>query len=1075
MQCPSCQSEVSGGARFCEQCGTALAARSSAAPVRADAERRQVTILFSDLVDSTALSHRVDPEELRDLLNAYHEACSAEIRRFGGFVAQYLGDGILAFFGYPVAHERDAQAAIQAGLALVAAMQGVQARGGAERVSVRVGVHTGLVVTADVGAAGKRDRLAIGSTPNVAARVQSLARPDSVVISESTYRLAGRFFDCTDLGVQAFKGVEGGLRCYEVQGEAASRSALVSSEGTVLSPLVGREEQVAQLAACWERVRGGAGHVVLVSGEAGLGKSRLLLELRRHLEGAEHRVLECICSPFTESSAFFPVIDALRREWQLGADDAATQLARLRDPVEALAPGFDDALPLLASLLSVPLPDDEPPLELAPQRLKERTLALLLQLLSNVAAQTPLLLVVEDLHWMDPSTRELLERVVEAARQTRVLVLLLFRPSFECPWQPGPDMTRFDLERLGTGETKALIRSVAGGLELPPEIVREILDKVDGVPLYVEEITKMVLESDALVEADGRYELRETSAALAVPPTLQESLMARLDRVATSRDVVQLAATLGRSFDYALLRAVADRPEAELEQELSRLVEAEILHGDLGAHGRSYVFKHALIQDAAYESLLRGKRRISHLRIAQVIEAEFPALAKDRPELLLHHFAAAERPAEAIPYALLAGSRAKERSALVESRTHFRRGLALLEGLEDAERAAELELQLLIELGPVLVSTQGYSNPEVEAVYARARELSERAGGDLRQRFTVLSGLLLFHQSRSELQLCVELTRQRMEIARKLGDPTLEMLCHENFGTLAIWRGEIEYGLSELREALARYRPEGGRTLRLLYGTDVSVISRAYEAQALVYGGHFERGRTKALEAIEVGRQLGHLASLALALNFGAGLHNELGDGERGLALAEETHALASREHLALWIGSSVAQRVRSLTLLGDPEAAIASFFAGTAAFQATGASIGGRFFVAGLADAYLAAGRAAEGLAVLDAALAGLAKCEDCFYDADLHRVRGSLLRATSSDPALAEPHYREAIALARRHQNRLLELRATTGLADLLREAARGDEALALLGPLYESFEEGWDALPLRSARSLLDTLRG
>jgi tetratricopeptide (TPR) repeat protein len=893
------------------------------------------------------------------------------------------------------------------------------------------------------------------------------------VISETTHRIAGRYFACADLGVQQLKGVTEGVRCYEVLGEPVVRTPLGLGDGAAQSPLLGRGDMVERLEALWQRARAGAGQIALVSGEAGLGKSRLLLELRRRLEGSDHRVLELHCSPSTENSAFFPVIDALQREWQLRGD-AQTRLSRLRDPVEALAPDFEGALPLLAALLSVPLPSDEPPLELTPQRAKERTRELLLTLLANLSGEQPLLLVVEDLHWLDPSTRELLERLVERAPQTRMLTLLLYRPSFKAPWQQ-PHVTRFELEKLTPEETTALIRSVAGGRELPKAILRELLEKSDGVPLYVEEITKMVLESGSLVEKAGRLELRESSSGLAVPPTLKESLMARLDRVASAKEVVQLAATIGRGFEYELLRAVSGLGDEALEREIARLVDAEILYDDPNAGSHSYLFKHALIQDAAYESQLRGKRRASHLRIAEVIESRFPELGASRPELLLHHFAGAERALEAVGYALRAGSQAKDRSALVESQTHLRRGLALLPAISDPARAEDLELQLLLELGPVLVSTLGYSNPEVEAVYARARVLSDRSGGDPRLRFAVLSGLLLFHQSRAELSLCVELTRERMEIARKLGDASMEMLCHENFGTLAIWRGETSYGLGELRDALSRYTPEGGRTMRLVYGTDVSVISRAYEAQALMYLGRFDEARVRALEAIDVGRALGHVASLALALSFGAGLHNELGDGERGLSLTNETHELATREQLALWVAAAVAQRVRALTLLGDPQAAIAAFFAGTAAFQATGATISGRFFIAGLADAYLAAGRAAEGLAIFNGVLAGFARNEDAWYDADVHRVRGSLVGATSLDPAAAEPHYREAIAVARGHENRLLELRAATALAELLGKTERRSEALALLEPLTASFDQGLETLPLRAARAQLHSLGG
>jgi class 3 adenylate cyclase/predicted ATPase len=1028
--------------------------------------------VFCDLVESTALSHRIDPEELRDLVHGYHELCTREVERFGGHVAQYLGDGVLAYFGYPVAREQDTQAAVRAGLAVVEAMGRQDSDHPGGRLAVRVGIHSGLVVAGEVDRVGKRELLAVGSTPNVAARVQSVARPDSVVISESTHRLVEGFFECVDLGPQTMKGVETPLRVFEVRAATAVQSR-IESRGAGLTPLVGRDREVAMLTERWAATAGGHGQVVLLSGEAGLGKSRLLVELKARLAREGYTTLECRCSPFFESSAFYPVIDLLQRVWRLGRGESLEdKLGRLEAAAARHAPDVPDAGPLLAALLSIPLPG--PPLEMTPQLRKQRTLDALVATLVGMAAHEPLLVVVEDLHWIDPSTLELLELLVERVPATRLMLLLLFRPTFPCPWRAGEHVGTIVLERLGSAETTAMIERVTGGRRLPAQVVRELCEKVDGVPLYVEELTKMVLESGALVEHDGRYELARPFTLGAVPMTLQESLMARLDRLASGKDVLQLGATIGRAFGYDLIRAVSGLDEATLGVELGRLVDAEILHARGTAPETIYVFKHALIQDAAYESLLKGRRREHHLRIAEVIEQQFADVADVQPELLAHHWAAAGRAAEAIGYYLRAGRLAAERSAHVEATSHLRKGLALLAGLTDPGERDRRELELQIALGPILVGTQGYSDPEVAAVYARAYELCDQVGGDARLRFTVLNGLLLFHQSRAELETCLDLSRQRLALARELDDPVLEMLVHENLGTLAVWRGDHQHALASLGEALARYTPEGGRAIRLVYGTDTSVVSTTYQALALQFLGYPDQALRKVEEALTLARALGHVHSLVLAINFAATLHTQRGEFEAALACGAEEHALASEQHLALWVGAAIVQQADALVGLGRAEEGIASFFEGMTTVQATGATIAGRYWAARLGEAYLRAGKPQDGLDVMDGMLSALARCEDVFYDAEILRTRGQLLLAVSpEEPAQAEACFHEALALARAKGARLFELRAVTTLAQLWGRTHRGAEAHRLLADTLAWFTEGFDTRDLRDAAALLREL--
>jgi class 3 adenylate cyclase/predicted ATPase len=1073
--CDACGAPVSLTARFCAACGTATAAAAPAAPGATDpAERRQVTVMFCDVVDSTGLSGRVDPEEFRDLMRGYYEVCAREIARVGGYIAQYRGDGVLTYFGYPVAREQDAQAAVLASLAIVQEMRRRSAGEGAATLSVRIGIHTGLVVAGEVVAADKRELFVVGSTPNVAARVEAAARPDSVVISDETYRLVRAFFDCVDLGEHRLKGVAAPVRLWEVRGETGAQSR-IETPGVKLTPLVGREREMETLLGCWERVTAGEGMTILVSGDAGLGKSRLLHELKTRLAGQPYLRLECRCSPHNESSTLFPVIDLLQRLWRLRrADSVAERVSRLEAAVADYIPDVPDAVSSLAALLSITLPARYPALNLTPQARKKRTLEVLVALVVRIAARQPVLFAMEDLHWIDPSSLELLSRIVEELPAARILALFLFRPTFAPPWAAGDRVRRIDLARLAPEETAIMIERVAGGRALPPEVVRELRDRVDGVPLYVEELTKMVLESGALRQRDGRYELVRPLSALAVPTSLHDSLMARLDRLAPARGVLQLGATIGRAFSRELIRAVSDFDDATVDVELARLVAADILHQRGTPPATTYLFKHALIQDAAYESLLKNRRREYHLRIAETLERRFPEIAETQPELLGHHWAGANRAAEAIDYLLRAGRLAFERSAYAEAADNLNRGRALLPGVADADARERTELELLLALGPVLVGIRGYSNPEVETVYARARELCDRVGSDERLRFAVLSGLLLFHQSRAELVVCNELSRQRLALARQIADSSLEMLVHENLGTVAYWRGEFPNALACLREASSRYTPEGGRAVRLLYGTDTAVVCATYEAQVLFFLGFPHQALRKAGESLAIARALGHVHSLVLALLFDGILHRLRGELSDAHVLLDEAQRLADEQQLAQWIGSCAAVRADLMVASGQVEEGIREFLAGLAAFQATGATIAGRYFAAMLAEAYLAAQQPAEGLAVLDSFLEGLAHCEDILWDPEVLRTRGRLLVASSpDDPGPAEACFLQALELAHRFSARSLELRAATSLADLWGRLERRAQARRVLGDVYGWFTEGFETRDLKAAGALLSSL--
>ena len=712
------------------------------------AERRQLTVLFCDLVDSTALAGRLDPEDYREVVRAYQDTCAAVIQRFAGHIAQYLGDGLLVYFGYPQAHEDDAQRAVRTGLGIVEAMETLNRRLGQSqgvRLAVRVGIHTGLVVVGEIGGGGRQEQLALGDTPNIAARLQGLAAPDTVVISAATQRLIQGYFTCQALGAQTLKGVAMPLQVYQVvrATEVQQRFDVAAARG--LTPLVGREHEVGLLRERWAQVQAGRGHIVVLSGEAGIGKSRLVQVVKDEIIDAAALRIEYRCSPYHQHSALYPMIAHLERVLALRQDD--TPEDKLRKLEEAIRPyplPLAEVVPLFAALLALPLPASYPPLTLTPQRQKQKTLEALLTWLLVLTEQQPLLFVVEDLHWIDPSTLEFLTLLVEQGPTARLLTLLTCRPEFQPPWGLRTHLTPIALQRLPQPQVEAMIAQVTGGKALPPVVLQQVVTKTDGVPLFVEELTKTVLESGLLRETEEHYALTVPLPPLAIPATLHDALMARLDRLATVKAVAQLGAVLGRTFAYEVLQAVTPLDAAALQQALARLVDAELLYQRGVPPQATYLFKHALIQEAAYQSLLKSTRQQFHQRIAQVLETRFPASVETQPELVAQHYTAAGCVEQAIPYWQQAGQQASDHSAHLEAISHVTTGIELLTTLPETPEHTQQALTLHIALGAALLVTKGQAAPEVEYAYTQARALCQQVG-ETPELVPVLFGLWRFY------------------------------------------------------------------------------------------------------------------------------------------------------------------------------------------------------------------------------------------------------------------------------------------------------------------------------------------
>ena len=604
-----------------------------------EAERRQLTVMFCDLVGSTDLSSHLDPEDLREVVRAYQAACDAVLQRFDGHIAQYLGDGLLVYFGYPQAHEDDAARAVRAGLGVIEAMADLNRRLSRDkgvRLAVRLGIHTGLVVVGEMGGERRQEQLALGETPNIASRIEGLAAPDTVAISAATHRLIEGYFTCEALGEHRLRGLAQPMLVYRVVGASRAQSRLEIAASRGLSPLVGREQEIELLSERWRHVQESRGQVVLLSGEAGIGKSRLIRTLRHRVASGPHIELECRSSPYYQNTALYPITDLWQRllQWQAG-ETPAQCLAKLEDTLSAYRLPLRDTVPLLAALLSLPLPEDRyPPVSLTPQRQRQNTLDILLAMLLEQAEQQPVLFILEDLHWTDPTTLEWLALLIEHVSTASLLVVLTYRPEFVPPWGARSHLTPIPLDRFTQAQIAAMASGVIGDKTLPPEIIQHLADKSDGVPLYIEEMLKAFLESGLLQDAGERYVLSGPLTSLTTPATLQDALMARLDRLESAKTVAQLGAVLGRQFSYEVLRAVTQLDDASLQRELARLVQAELLYQRGAASQATYYFKHALIQDVAYEALLRSTRQSYHQRIAQVLSEQFAETVDTQPELL---------------------------------------------------------------------------------------------------------------------------------------------------------------------------------------------------------------------------------------------------------------------------------------------------------------------------------------------------------------------------------------------------------------------------------------------------------
>jgi class 3 adenylate cyclase/predicted ATPase len=1048
------------------------------APSTPDAERRQLTVLFCDLVDSTTLSRQLDPEDYRDMVRAYQQVCTEVIDRFDGYVAQLLGDGLLVYFGYPHAHEDDAQRAVRTGLGILEAVEALNpslelAKG--IKLAVRLGIHTGLVVVGAMGGGGRQEQLALGEVPNIASRLQGLAASDTVAISEATYRLVQGYFECQSLGAQTLRGVAEPVHVYRVLQASGARGRLDVAQTRGLTPLVGRESEVTLLLERWAQAKSGHGQVVLLTGEAGIGKSRLVQVLKDYVANEPHVQWECRSAEYSQNTALFPLVDLFQRRLRFQAEDTLdTKLEKLASALSQYRLPIEESIPLFAPFLALPVPENRyPSLNLSPQRQRQMTLETIVAILLELAEHQPMLFIVEDLHWTDPTTLELLNLVLDQTPTAAMLVLLTCRPHFQPAWHHRSYITEMTLNHLSHAQVEQIVAGITDGKTFPAAVLQQIIAKTDGVPLFIEELTKAILESGQLKALDGHYKLVESLSTFTIPATLQDSLMARLDRLVTAKAVAQYAAVIGRQFAYDLLSTVSQLDAATLQRELGRLGEAEIVYQRGVPPQSTYTFKHALIQDAAYASLLKSTRQHYHQRIAQVLEEQFSEMAESQPELLAHHCTEAGLTEQAVHYWYQAGQRASERSAHVEAISHLRTGLALLQTLPETQERTQREVDMHITLGASLIATKGYAAPEVEQTYARARQLCQHLE-DPHQLYPVLRGLWTYYLVHAEYQTAHALGEQLLTLAQQVQDSAMLLAAYRALGSTLFYLGAAASARAHFAQGMALYDPQQHRASALLYGDDAGVICCIMSAWTLWYLGYPDQGLARIDEALTLAQHRAHPFSLGFALTFAAVSHLCRREVQVAQEHAEAAISLATEQGFPHWRAMSSMLRGWALAHQGRAQEGLEQLHQGLMDYRAIGSELIRSYFLALLAEAYGTMRQPEAGLTVLAEALTFVDTTGERCYEPEIHRLKGTLLLQQSSDNHIeAHACFQQALEIARAQQAKSLELRAATSLARLWQQQGKRQEAYDLLAPIYHWFTEGFDTADLQEAKALLEAL--
>ena len=1051
-------------------------AETTTEPVRPqEAERRHLTVMFCDLVGSTALSARLDPEDMRTLIGEYHSCITEVINRYQGIIARYMGDGVLVYFGYPQAHEDDAEQAVRAGLALVDAIAKLPTNANAA-LSARIGIATGVTVVGDLtGEGAAQERAAIGETPNLAARLQTLAEPGTVLICPNTRQLTGGYFDYRDIGPLTPKGWAEPVAVWEVVGVSGVESRFEAMHNAKLPPLFGREEEIDLLFRRWRHATQEEGRVVMLMGEPGIGKSHIARAFDEQLQREPHTTLRYFCSAHHTNSALFPFISQLERTAGFKHSDSPTEKLSKLDALVAQSTTDREHLAILATLFALPAHDGYRLQELAPQKRKEKIFEALSAQLEGLAAKQPVLIIFEDVQWIDPTSLELLAATVEHVPKLRALILVTARPQFMPPWPSHPHLTTISLRRLGRRDGAALVQRVTGGKTLPKEVMNQILAHTDGVPLFIEELTKMVLEGGLLRERDSQYVLERPLPPLAIPTTLQASLMARLDRLSPVREVAQIGAVAGRDFHYELLNAVAGLPRERLDEALDQLVRSELMFRRGEIPHAVYTFKHALVRDAAYAGLLKSRRVVLHAAIANTLEQQFPDVVQTQPETLAHHLTEAGLIEKAMKYWLRAGKDAALRSANLEAIAHLERGIELTDRLPAGEETDKFELDLQLALAPCLIATHGPAANKAMATFIRARELCERLGQPP-EYLQVIFWLATASVVRGELPQALEAIAGLPVAAEERGNRPALLNAIRGQAMILMFMGRIVKARETLERAIELFNAsqEADRIAARTVGQDAGVSMLVFMAWVSWILGYVDEAGSRMTAALERADAVRHAHTHAYAWYYASVLHALRGEPTIAQSYAERCLAISERHGFHHWLGLSRAIRDICAAVLGPLGSRLDEVKAAVEEYQRAGYQLGVTVQFVLLCPALLQHNQPEAALEVIDQGLSIVGHNSERFFEAELYRLKARALLMRGAPAAEIETLLEQALRTARSQEARSLELRAATDLARLWMNQGMRAEALEVLGSTYGHFTEGFDTRDLKSADTLLAELR-
>ena len=1026
-----------------------------------DVERRQLSVMFCDLVGSVEFGERMDVEDYRELLARFRNAVVGAVERYEGFVARHQGDGLLVYFGYPQAHEDDAERAVKAGLEVVQAIENLD-HPFAVKPAVRVGIATGPAIVGDVLSTAASDRAelaALGPTPNLAARLQSGAKPNSVVISETTFALTAGLFDIESLPVRELRGIPGTVTPHLVRSEVPGQSRFVARSGTELSPFVGREEELELLARRWSRVKHGQGQVVLVVGESGIGKSRILQQLRAHVASEPCEYASIQCSPYHENSAFDPVIAAFERTLRLSeADNLSAQLDRVREHLAAL--GITDAQVLVSFSHLLSIPDESVDTMDAAQR-REHILETLVDYFWKRAEHIPVLCAFEDMHWSDPSTQELLNRMVNAIGDRKVLLFVTTRPGFEAEWKDFPHVQVFTLSRLDIQEGKQLAQAVASTTAaLSAEVLDDIVSRAGGNPLFIEELARAAAGSPQRFPYDRM-----------IPVTLRDSLMARLDTSKPGKAAAQCASVIGGTFEAGVLTDVWDGTQAQLTAGLNALLGLGVLTRQGEGHLAQYSFRHALMRDTAYETLLRERRRNLHIRVSEALEKRHPEIRFKQPELLARHYSEGGRPQRAAELWLTAAHRSLSRSANIETIAHVRAAQASLDSIPVSDERDALELKLLIAIGPALMSTHGSGSAEVKKTYMRAYDLSNRVG-DLEQKFNTTWGLWLHHYIGGELEAARRRADEIVKIGEQIPDSTYLLQGHHAMWSSEGYVGNDAKALHHAEQGINLYNMEHHRQSMSLYGDhDAGICAYTHIALHRWIQGYPDQAVIAVRDSLTLGENLQHPPSTVDAQLYTAIVYQLRREPKRVLELAEQVVENSIEHGLSVWKLNGEIMRGWALGVLGDPNS-LEMMSSCLKVRKVTASRIRQAYYLTLYADLLGRAGQSQSALKVISEAHSMLKETGERRWEPFLKIVHGDILR-TCGDDDQAKCHYQLGIEAARKRDAMSFRLMASIRLARLLRQQGDQGDAREVLAPVYGWFTEGFDTADLKEARALLDEL--